>query len=165
MNIVERKEMVLFSMADNEWWFDECYWCLLLCLWVLHCCWLSFSSSDVAHLVGFFHLFQLDELLRLLIDRSSSALAYVHLYQPTEFSICLSFSSSLKFVDCSFVSCAIWQYESHRAKLLEVKQRWTLKDKPKKISSQVRQRRIVIKTIVLRSSWKTFGKMWPNLKV
>ncbi len=42
-----------------------------------------------------------------------------------------------KFVSCSFVSCAIWQYESQRNKLRKVKERWQSKEKPKQISSQV----------------------------
>jgi hypothetical protein len=42
-----------------------------------------------------------------------------------------------KFVGCSFVTCAIWQYESQRNKLRKVKERWQAKEKPKQISSQV----------------------------
>lgn len=34
-----------------------------------------------------------------------------------------------KFVGCSFVTCSIWQYESHRYKISQLKQRWQLKTK------------------------------------
>jgi hypothetical protein len=43
----------------------------------------------------------------------------------------------LKFVGCSFVTCAIWQYESQRNKIQKTKERWQAKEKPKQISSQV----------------------------
>ncbi|CAF3942662.1 unnamed protein product [Rotaria sp. Silwood2] len=52
------------------------------------------------------------------------------LIRPTIFTI--------SFVGCSFVACAIWQYESHRNKLRKIKERWQLKDKPQQISSQLK---------------------------
>ncbi|CAF1254541.1 unnamed protein product [Rotaria sp. Silwood1] len=52
------------------------------------------------------------------------------LIRPTIFTI--------GFVGCSFVTCAIWQYESHRNKLRKIKERWQLKDKPQQISSQLK---------------------------
>ncbi len=68
------------------------------------------------------------------------------LIRPTIFTIGVCKQKSLlfnidfrfsKFVGCSFVTCAIWQYESQRKKLRKVKERWQLKEKPKQISSQV----------------------------
>jgi len=44
-----------------------------------------------------------------------------------------------KFVGCTFVTCAIWQYESQRSKLKKLKERWQLKEKSQQISSQVFQ--------------------------
>jgi hypothetical protein len=58
---------------------------------------------------------------------------YVH-QNHILFNIYFIFS---KFVGCSFVSCAIWQYESQRNKLRKIKERWQLKEKPKQITSQV----------------------------
>lgn len=42
-----------------------------------------------------------------------------------------------KFVGCSFVTCAIWQYESQRNKLLKVKERWQSKENSGQFSSKV----------------------------
>ncbi|CAF1212315.1 unnamed protein product [Rotaria sordida] len=52
------------------------------------------------------------------------------LIRPTIFTV--------GFVGCSFVTCAIWQYESHRNKLRKIKERWQLKEKPQQISSQLK---------------------------
>ena len=67
------------------------------------------------------------------------------LIRPTIFTVGVSqslinfFPKSFffKFVGCSFVTCAIWQYEAQRKKLLKVKERWQSKEKSQQISSKV----------------------------
>ncbi|CAF1421235.1 unnamed protein product [Rotaria magnacalcarata] len=45
---------------------------------------------------------------------------------------------TLSFVGCSFVTCAIWQYESHRKKLKRQKENWQSKNKSQNIPSQLK---------------------------
>ncbi|CAF1578297.1 unnamed protein product [Adineta steineri] len=52
------------------------------------------------------------------------------LIRPTIFTI--------SFVGCSFVTCAIWQYESQRHKLRKLKERWQSKGNSQQLSSQLR---------------------------
>ncbi|CAF1633161.1 unnamed protein product, partial [Adineta ricciae] len=52
------------------------------------------------------------------------------LIRPTVFTV--------GFVGCSFVTCAIWQYESQRNKLRKLKERWQSKLNSDQISSQLK---------------------------
>lgn len=52
------------------------------------------------------------------------------LIRPTIFTI--------SFVGCSFVTCAIWQYEAQRNKLKKVRERWQSKEMTQQLSTQLK---------------------------